>query len=171
MVYDFADFQAAPTSGFNSSLSPAQAPKPAGNVFDFLDAAAPASKSATSPTPAYAPASTGFGALGASSSSYAAPAASSPVGQARPSNTMPQQTQAKPASSSSGLGGFDDLWNTSLSSVGGNKAPANGSGKKTIAEMEREKSKASLWGSSSAGGGSSSAQQKPSSSGFEDLLG
>ncbi|KAJ9123094.1 hypothetical protein QFC22_001284 [Naganishia vaughanmartiniae] len=177
---DFADFQVAPTLGFTSSLSPAQAaPKPAGNVFDFLDASVPASKPAPSSTPAYAPASSGFDTFGApSSSSYAAPAMSSPLGQtARPTGMPSQQTQAqaqaqaKPASSSSGLGGFDDLWNTSLSSAGGSKAPANGSGKKTIAEMEREKSMASLWGSSGAAGGGSSAQQKPSSSGFEDLLG
>ncbi|KAJ9107471.1 hypothetical protein QFC21_000924 [Naganishia friedmannii] len=168
---DFADFQAAPTSGFDSAISPAHAPKPAGNVFDFLDAGVPASKPAPSSAPAYAPASSGFGAFGTSSpATYTAPATSSPIGQARPLNTMPQQNQAEAAGSSSGLGGFDDLWNTSLSSVGGSKVPANGSGKKTIAEMEREKSMASLWGSSGAAGGSS-AQQKPSSSGFEDLLG
>ncbi|KAJ9110436.1 hypothetical protein QFC19_001562 [Naganishia cerealis] len=177
---EFADFQAAPTSGFtSSSIAPAQALKPAaGNVFDFLDAV-PASNPATSPAPpAYAPAassgsSASFGAFGGASSSpssHAAPAKSTPLAQpARPTGTMQNQGQAKPASS--GLGGFDDLWNTSLSSAGGSKASGNGSGNKTIAEMEREKTMASLWGSSTTTGGGGSAQQKSGSSGFEDLLG
>lgn len=86
---------------------------------------------------------------------------------------MAGTSASKPAvtttsSSGGGLGGFDDLWNTSLSSAGGSKPAA--SGKKTIAEMEREKTMASLWGAP-ANNASSPAQQKPSSGGFEDLLG
>ncbi len=97
-----------------------------------------------------------------------------------------QQTTMKPSvpakSGSGGGGGFDDLFSLAM---GSSAKPATGTANKTIADLDREKSAASLWGSSASMGMSSGAggaaarqlnggqQQKSNamSSGFEDLLG
>ena len=81
-------------------------------------------------------------------------------------------TSPKPTSGST----FDDLWNTSLTSAGGQAKPTGGTGtgngNKTIKDLEKEKAMDKLWGPA-VGAGSNG--QKPQSSakpsgGFDDLL-
>lgn len=77
--------------------------------------------------------------------------------------------KAKPASSNAagGGGGFDDLWSSALGS-GMSSGGAKTSGK-SVAELERERSQATLWGASSSS--TTNSQAKPQSSGgFDDLL-
>jgi hypothetical protein len=84
---------------------------------------------------------------------------------------------------SGGAGGFDDLWATSLSSLGAGVSPSstgNGGKNKSIQELEREKATASLWGSSSTSTNAPRAPAQPAmgaskpaagpSTTFDDLL-
>lgn len=91
------------------------------------------------------------------------------------SSSAGRQSQTKPASSA---GGFDDLWNLSLGTSKPSTPANNAAGKKSIKDLEKEKTQASIWGSAGSGSlgsrgpstGATSAPAQSSSSGFDDLL-
>lgn len=185
---DFDDFQQAPSAPIQPSAPAAAAPaSKASDLFDFFDAApasAPSAPSVASPPPQY--------------NSYAPPPVAAAPPQAYKPNysSMPSYTQpssAAPASISSlastkpkaasggGMGGFDDLWSSSLGSFGskpavGTSGAGGAAGKRSMADMEREKTQANLWGSGTGGsfGTSNNSSVPPSkpagSNTFDDLL-
>jgi epsin len=76
------------------------------------------------------------------------------------------------------MGGFDDLWSSSLGSFGGAKSGVTGGGatgagpKKSMADLEKEKGQASLWGGGAtrSTGGGAPAAQKPDGGDFDFLM-
>ncbi|WVQ77787.1 hypothetical protein IAR50_007477 [Cryptococcus sp. DSM 104548] len=168
---DFDDFQsAAPTP------APA-APKTNNNVFDLLNSTSSSSIPASTTAPAP---STSFGA-------FTSPplTASKPPTTSYPSYTSqstapasskaqtPAVTSPKPKGST-----FDDLFASSLSSLGKPVQQQTAGGGKTIKDLEKENMSSTLWGPSSGAGGvpaaaapQAPAQAKPAAGGgFDDLL-
>jgi len=91
----------------------------------------------------------------------------------RPSYTSPAPAAvpaAKPAPSKST---FDDLFNTSLTSMGGQANGGQKAGQKSMADLEKEKSMNALWapvGQSSQAPQGQGQGSKSSGGGFDDLL-
>lgn len=90
----------------------------------------------------------------------------------RPSYTSPvaSTTSAispKPAAAVS-KSTFDDLFNTSLTSMGGQANNGQKPGQKSMKDLEKEKSANSLWAPS--GTGNASSANKSNGGGFDDLL-
>lgn len=175
---DFDDFQSAPP-GSSAPIASTPAPKPAANanagLFDLLNSSSTttSSQQAQQRAPILSNPVQNYSYGQPLSPNYTKP--SQPAMTARPSYTSGNSTTnpvvAKPSASS----GFDDLWNTSISGVGGakngNAAGGGGGGKKTMADLEREKAQNGLWGGGSGSGSGSGAQQKPPGGGaFDDLL-
>jgi hypothetical protein len=100
------------------------------------------------------------------------------------SNSVSPPVTSRPtvsAAAKTGASTFDDLWTTSLSSIGTNTngpgsgvkpTPQGGVQGKTIRDLEQEKALNQLWGSgtttTAAGAGAST--QKSAGGGFDDLL-
>jgi hypothetical protein len=135
---DFADFQEAKVLPVAASegVPPPNAPAAGQDVFNLLDNLPPA---------------------------QAAPRAS----PAKPVVYSPVSAIPKPAANVvQSKGGFDDLWSLSLAGAGGISSP-NGSSntnKKSMLDLDREKTMNSLWGASPA-------TKASSKSAFDDLLG
>ncbi|KAK4689446.1 hypothetical protein P7C73_g664, partial [Tremellales sp. Uapishka_1] len=164
---DFDDFQQAPSVAPTSTApSPAAAPKP-NNIFDLLDSAPSSSPQVQSRAPAL---SLSQPPMYTSQPSFTQPAYSKPqpaivpATASRPSYTS--ATSPKPAAAAST---FDDLWATSLSSVGGTAPKVQTqNGGKTIKDLEKEKAMSGLWGN---GQPAQQQQQKPAGGSlFDDLL-
>ena len=152
---DFADFQGAAVA---APAPPRTAPTPSAgasqNVFDLLNSQ-PSSKplpTFTNPSPVRA--SAGFASH---------PAAKTPSGTGGSAN-----------------GGFDDLWSSSLAGIGGQAATHTSLGnqsKKSMLDLDREKTMNSLWNAPSAKSTAPSGNQGLSSNAgssrtaFDDLLG
>jgi hypothetical protein len=110
------------------------------------------------------------------------PSLTSPPVRGSAASTLP--VGDRPIASASGAngsskGGFDDLWTTSLASVGGqnNNASQGNNVKKSMLDLDREKTMNSLWNAPSAKLGSASPGQVTNSNAgssksvFDDLLG
>lgn len=157
-------FQAAPSAAPTKQAASKPTPPPAqkaagGDIFDFLGGDSGSSNSAPTSSvtsPALARPSTSSvlspsslrPTMQSASSSASLPASQQP---ARPS------TSSKPAPSS-GLSGFDDLWASSAGSKSGSSAA--GSGKKTMADLAKEKSGAGVWGGGASSAGAQQQQKK-----------
>lgn len=161
LIDDFADFQGASSS--TPAAPVAQAPVAQRNVFDMLNPAPSQVQASASVQTTMRP--------GIPSSSSRS---SIPQSQPKPPTAAP--SASKPASAA---GGFDDLWGSSLASLGGGRPASQNSAntKKSMLDLDREKTMGSLWaapggGSKPAGGASSSstAQNKANDT-FGDLLG
>jgi len=104
------------------------------------------------------------------------PSYTSATSQSTVPAVSPKPTGAS-SSSGGGLGGFDDLWNTSLSSAGV-KVAQKQTGGKTMGDLDREKAMGSLWGKTQqqqqaggfAGASTGAASNPSGGSGFDDLL-
>lgn len=184
-IDDFDDFQAAPSAAAGGH--PTTAPNNNNNLFDLLDAvptsAIPRTQQLSSAPPAYTaqqPAISSFQPVQQKQPAYASYTLNS-------SSTASSAAAPKPKPSG---GGFDDLWTTSLGSIGGvGVSPGATSKNKSIQELEREKTMASLWGATTSPSpstltnaprgpalptmGSAAGSSKPTSSTttFDDLLG
>jgi epsin len=153
---DFDDFQSAPAP----APAPASKPAPAAannNLFDLLNqgASKPAGQA-----PAYSGPSPGL-----SMPSLA------PTPVSRPSYTSPAPAPAPAAKPAPTKSTFDDLFNTSLTSMGGQANGGQKAGQKSMKDLEKEKSMNALW--APAGQSSQSGQvqnNKSSGGGFDDLL-
>ncbi|WWD19925.1 hypothetical protein CI109_104397 [Kwoniella shandongensis] len=169
---DFDDFQQAPSA---SSPPPAFAPaKPANanaNLFDLLGA----TSSSAAPAIGQAPRAPS---LSGTAFSIPTPNYTSPPPLAKPTlnASRPSYSAATPpASSSKPTGGststFDDLFTTSLSSIGGKATTPSGQQGKSIKDLANEKAVNSIWGSTSKPS-QPQAPAKPSGGGgdFDDLL-
>jgi epsin len=175
-VDDFDDFQSAPSptttapvptqSLMAATAAAALTPvgKPAGNVFDLLNA-----------TPvAPAPATTaGRPLMGYGVGSSITPSPVPTFAPMKPATPAATTVSAVPAKATSG-GGFDDLWTMSL---GGSKpsTPVAGSTTgKTIQDIQREKASQAFWGAGTGvrkpGSGSTGGGAFAASSGADDLL-
>lgn len=184
---DFDDFQSAPGSGSNApvakgpptpsksgSTTAAAAPKSSGsNVFDFLREDSGNQNNASSTPSIKSPtlSTTSSSILSPTSTGATRPASSSvssqPLQPSRPSmssnnSTASASTATKSTTASSGLGGFDDLWAASSGSAAKKDA---GNGKKTMADLAKERSGAGVWGA-----GGSNAQQASSKKDPFDFL-
>ena len=152
---EFDDFQQAPSI---QPASPAASKPAAGNagLFDLLGSTPTAPKS-SSTAEIHMPSLSGPGrpvstSYAANYSSMISPSPNKPSSSFRPPinsvTSTPAVTSPKPAGAST----FDDLWTTSLTSLG-TGAKANGAGTsgtlggKTIQDLEKEKATNSLWGS------------------------
>lgn len=195
---DFADFQAAPTSPPATATVASTAPLSSGGLFDVLGTtpAAPSVQySMQRSAQPVQPVQSAFGAstfaplspsAGMASFGGLAPKSPPPMGMQMNTAMAPttsvfassnagRQSQTKPASSA---GGFDDLWNLSLGTSKPSTPANNAAGKKSIKDLEKEKTQASIWGSAGSGSlgshgpsaGATSAPAQSSSSGFDDLL-
>ena len=175
---DFDDFQSGPSTSpppaFASAALKAQNGANA-NLFDLLNSSSPsvpapqaqaAPKAPSFSQPSYQSQQSFNLAQPVQPAMTSRPSYTSTASQSTTSAVSPKPTGA--SASSGGLGGFDDLWNTSLSSAGV-KAAKKPSGGKTMSDLDREKAMGSLWGKTQqqqAGGAA-----KPSGgSGFDDLL-
>jgi len=155
-IDDFDDFQSAP-----SAPAPAQAAKPApaaanNNLFDLLNQGA---SKPTSQAPAYSGPSPGL-----SMPSLA------PTPVSRPSYTSPAQAPAPAAKPAPTKSTFDDLFNTSLTSMGGQANGGQKAGQKSMKDLEKEKSMNALWAPAGQSSQSGQGQNKSSGEGFDDLL-
>lgn len=178
---DFDDFQQAPANAPSAPSAPA-APSPSAptggnaNLFALLESSKPSS--AAAPSAPSQPSLGGMGNMGGMGTMGRASTGGMGMGGmgsmgsmgARPAATSPapagQAAKPKPAASA-----FDDLWTTSLGTPA--LAPSPAGGKKTIAEMGKEKAQSSLWGQPSAPSAAKpAAPAKPAASGggFDDLL-
>ena len=159
-VDDFDDFVSGPSTSAPAPVvaQPKTAAAANSNLFDFLDAAPPAQSKAAPPSYNFAQSSQ--------------PAPSMPAMTARPSNPQytPAPTTTTSAPKPSGSSTFDDLFTTSLTSMGGASTQGKGTGMKSMGDMEKEKAMNKLWGPTPGSGGQGGAQQKPASGGFDDLL-
>ncbi|WWC64895.1 uncharacterized protein I303_107509 [Kwoniella dejecticola CBS 10117] len=177
---DFDDFQQAPSS----AAAPAAPTAPQGgannaNLFNLLNSntsSVPAPQAATQTFSATQPPSYNFSPQQPQSQAQAPPSMAS-----RPSYssgvTSPPVT-SPPAKT--GASTFDDLFNTSLTSMGGQSTANKQSGNKTVADLQKEKTMSSLWGptptaSQGQGQGGAAAQQQNANKnlgggGFDDLL-
>jgi len=168
IVDDFDDFQSGPSTSAPPPVPAQSKPSSAANanLFDFLDAT-PSTQPKAAPSLSFVQPSQ--------------PAPSMPAMTARPSYSS--YTSPPPAASSTtsalslkptgGSSTFDDLFTTSLTSMGGSTSKAKGAGVKSMGDMEKEKAMNKLWGPTAGAGGqqrSSGAQQKPANGGFDDLL-
>ncbi|KAG8817721.1 Epsin-3, clathrin recruitment and traffic between the Golgi and endosome [Serendipita sp. 399] len=186
---DFDDFQSAPSvaPSVAAPVHPAPLGKPApppaygANVFDLLNATAPASAGVTAP-PMVRPNQTSSS-LGSGSGSgmgmnaplmptnpmmpsmaYKSAAPSAFGGQATP--TQGGRSTPTPANQSKSAASFDDLWSSSLSGAGRTAAPVTGgTSGKTIMDLQKEKAQAAFWG---PGQGQ---QQQPKAAGMGSGLG
>ncbi|PWN23665.1 ENTH-domain-containing protein [Microstroma glucosiphilum] len=165
---DFDDFQGAPSAAPAKQAASRAAPPPApkasgGDIFDFLggdngsSSSAPTS-SVTSPSARPSTSSVLSPSSLRPTMQTASSSASLPAAQA----TLPSQQGARPSTSSkpatsSGLSGFDDLW---ASSAGSSKRSAAGNGKKTMADLAKEKTGAGVWGGGASSGGAQQQQQQ-----------
>jgi hypothetical protein len=151
---DFDDFQSAPATS-----APAAKPAPAAannNLFDLLNSSAkPASQSSGMMAPAPVMPSM-------------APA--QPV--SRPSYTSPPATTAPAAKPAPTKSTFDDLFNTSLTSMGGQANSGRKPGQKSMKDLEKEKSMNALWAPAgqSSQSGQGQANKSGGGGGFDDLL-
>ena len=156
-VDDFDDFQSAPAA---PAPAPAAKSAPAAannNLFDLLNQGA---SKPSSQAPAYSGSSPGL-----SMPSLA------PTPVSRPSYTSPAPAPAPAAKPAPSKSTFDDLFNTSLTSMGGQANGGQKAGQKSMKDLEKEKSMNSLW--APAGQSSQSGQgqnNKSSGGGFDDLL-
>lgn len=183
-VDDFDDFQSAP-----SGTSSAAAPKPSGapsnnaNLFDLLNstsAVKPAAPASDQRPPSYG------NMMPSGNTNYSSPPAMPSIAPAapvsRPSYTSslgaatPAATATKPTGNST-KSTFDDLFNTSLTSMGGaTNGTAQKAGTKSMKDLEQEKAMNSLWGPSTSNGqaakqaGQGSAPKPSGNGGFDDLL-
>lgn len=176
---DFDDFQSAPIGSSAAapvSAAPAPAPPAASganaNLFALLDS----SKPTASAPPSYSPS------VSSAKSPLTSPPVQSPMSPPSGMGTMmgnhgvpgmgsmmaaaPQPQAAAAPAPKKAASAFDDLFSASL---GAPQKPQAG-GKKTIAEMEKEKATQGLWGATSSATSTSQPQAKPASSGFDDLL-
>lgn len=139
-VFDeFDEFQSAPATSSKPAAPAAGAPAPSkpakGNLFDFLDDAPPAqSAGSTTVAPAPAPAP-------AKPAQAPASAAKPSQAPAKSSTVVPTPTAAASASST-----FDDLWATSR----GKPMQADDKGKKSMAQLAKDQTSHSVWGSDTA---------------------
>lgn len=165
-IDDFDDFQSAPAA---TTSAPVAAKSANSNLFDLLNSSS-TSKPAGQSAPGY----------GANTSFISAPAAPSGIGMpslapqpvSRPSYTSPAASTTsavspKPAASSS-KSTFDDLFNTSLTSMGGQTNNGQKPGQKSMKDLEKEKSANALWAPS--GSSNASAPPRSNGGGFDDLL-
>ncbi|ODN98046.1 hypothetical protein I350_07688 [Cryptococcus amylolentus CBS 6273] len=169
-IDDFDDFQsAAPTPA-------PTAPKTNNNVFDLLNSN---SSSIPTPTPAPAPApSTSFGAFTSPPLTASKPPTTSYPSYASQSSATASQAQTPAATSPKPKGStFDDLFASSLSSLGKPVQQQSGGGGKTIKDLEKEKMSSTLWGAGTGAGAPAAAAPqapaaaKPAAGGnFDDLL-
>ncbi|WVW86480.1 hypothetical protein I302_108528 [Kwoniella bestiolae CBS 10118] len=145
---DFDDFQQAP-----SSSAPAPAPAQGGNananLFNLLNSN---TSSVPAPTPASAPQKQAPP-PGYNFSSPPIAQTQAPSFASRPSySSTPSQVASPPVTSPAaklaGASTFDDLFNSSLTSMGGQSTAKQAGGQKTIKDLEKEKTMNSLWGSS-----------------------
>jgi len=153
---DFDDFQSAP-----AAPAPAQAAKPApaaanNNLFDLLNQGA---SKPTGQAPAYSGPSPGL-----------AKASIAPTPVSRPSYTSPAQAPAPAAKPAPTKSTFDDLFNTSLTSMGGQANGGQKAGQKSMKDLEKEKSMNALWAPAGQSSQSGQGQNKSSGGGFDDLL-
>ena len=169
---DFDDFQSGPSTVPAPSAPQKTAAAANANLFDFLDSA-PSVATPTTQAKAAPPSYT-----------FAQPSQQAPTMPAitgRPSYSSytsppPASSAATSALSPKPTGGsstFDDLFTSSLSSMGGASSKGKGTGVKSMGDLEKEKAMSGLWGSSGGQGGqqgSNAQQQKPASGGFDDLL-
>ncbi|WVR09690.1 hypothetical protein IAU60_006765 [Kwoniella sp. DSM 27419] len=171
---DFDDFQEAPSA-------PAAAPRSAGganaNLFDLLGSTATASAPGPGPaSQASAPrmpslSSPSYAQPPASSPSYGGFAPSQPAMQSRPSYSS-STVNSPPATKPTPKSTFDDLFASSLSSMGGKSTPTGQQSQgKTIKDLEKEKTMSSLWGPTPGSSGAQGQAAKPSTGNdFDDLL-
>lgn len=103
---------------------------------------------------------------------------SSPPVRSSAASAPPAANRAVNTTASGPNGGFDDLWTTSLAGVGGQalNASSGNSTKKSMLDLDREKTMNSLWNApGSRTSAPSAGQTKPSHSAgnhaFDDLLG
>lgn len=168
---DFDDFQTAPPSATLPSTQTFAKPTKS-NLFDLLHSTSsgPTSVQSLSQPPAYAAPSSNNNNFGTMSST--------PINQQQRS-TIPSAApiQAAKPKPSGGASTFDDLWNTSLSTVSTTASTSgNGAaGKKSLNEMEQQKSVDKLWGSGAGFGGSGSGsgnagQKQSGGNDLDDLL-
>lgn len=163
---DFDDFQSAPSFVPPAKAAPAPPAQKANDLFDFFDSA-PSSTTTAPPAPAAAAAPTSFqpSTYGAKPNYASTPSYSNPAAAA-----APVAPASKPAG---GFGGFDDLWSSSLGSLGkpaaggAAKSAGNSTGGKSLVQIEQEKRRESLWGGAQAGGQS---QGQAQSGGKDDFL-
>lgn len=174
IVDDFDDFQSGPsTTTTAAAVRPAANPTSSNanaNLFDLLNSGNTA-KPAAAPTSSQRPSSYG------NMMPTMAPAApvSRPSYTSPPAASVPSAQSSKPTEAS-GKSTFDDLFASSLTSMGGT---TNGTGQKagtkSMKDLEQEKAMSSLWGPSPGAQSSKPAGQpapaKPSGGGgFDDLL-
>ena len=168
-VDDFDDFQSAPTATTSAPApKPTAAPTPSANanLFDLLN-------SGNASKPASAPAAP---AISQNPPSYGNMMPSmTPTPVSRPSYTSPPATTASPKPAApTNKSPFDDLFASSLTSMGGSTNGAQKTGTKSMKDLEQEKATNALWGPSGGAQGSKPAGQstaKPSGGGgFDDLL-
>lgn len=188
-VDDFDDFQSAP-SGTTSAAAPKPAAAPASsgnnaNLFDLLNSGSTAKPAAAAP-PSYGSAmpamGAGFTSPPAASPGLGMPSLAPAAPTSRPSYTSPPVAGASSALSPKATGGpskasnFDDLFASSLTSMGGS---ANGNaqkpGTKSMKDLEQEKAMNKLWGPSPGSqapktSGSSGPAKPSGGGGFDDLL-
>lgn len=154
-VDDFDDFQSAPAP----TAAPTPAVKPAAannNLFDLLNSNAP-KPAAQAPT------------YSAPSSGLSMPSLA-PTPVSRPSYTSPAPTPAPAAKPAPSKSTFDDLFNTSLTSMGGQANGGQKAGQKSMKDLEKEKSMNALWAPAGQSSQSGQGQNKSSGGGFDDLL-
>lgn len=181
---EFDDFQTAPT--VPAAAPPAASANAAGtnDIFAFLDAQPAKPSQSQAQPPAYTSSAINFGSLSpqqtqrpigsTTGSNMMAPSPSSFAygsGSAKPSSTPSSlQPPIQNASNKSSLGGgFDDLWSSALGSGNTNSGFSSSTqGNKSIADLEKERSNASLWGAPAAA--ASEPKAKPTAGGFDDLL-
>jgi epsin len=157
---DFDDFQSAPAA----APAPTPAAKPAAannNLFDLLNSGA--SKPASQ-----AP---GYNMSPSAPSPELSMPSLAPTPVSRPSYTSPAPAPAPAAKPAPSKSTFDDLFNTSLTSMGGQANGGQKAGQKSMKDLEKEKSMNALWapaGQSSQGGQGQG--NKSGGGGFDDLL-
>ncbi|CED85122.1 Equilibrative nucleoside transporter protein [Phaffia rhodozyma] len=170
---DFDDFQSAPSStpSFSAPPAPNAVPAPApkaADLFDFFDS------TPSQPTPTVVVAAAAAAPVRPptflQTPSYTAPPAAAPVFSQQPmkpnytfqssfssAQSAPSSAASKLAAGS-GFGGFDDLWSSSLGSMGKTVPVKTASGAggpvKSMAQMEEEKRKQMLWGNMGGNGAS-----------------
>lgn len=173
VVDDFDDFQTAPSTQYAPPVAaaPLASSRPGGaggagvhnaNLFDLLNSSSTSSMPQQSQSGARPAASTADG-VGMTSPPLAS---STGMAFAQPSTSGPNYTATIPSAHSASAvpkpqskpvgnaGVFDDLWNTSLSTVSSNPgSTTNGAAKKSMNEMDQQKTVDRLWGLSSGAGG------------------
>lgn len=169
---DFDDFQSAPTATTSAPVArPAAAPAPSSanaNLFDMLNSGN-ASKPAAAAAPAHSQRPPSYGNM---MPSMAPAPISRPSYTSPPTANAPSAVSPKPTGPSKST--FDDLFASSLTSMGGSTNGTQKTGAKSMKDLEQEKAMNSLWGPSTGSQSSKPAGQaapKPSGgSGFDDLL-